>query len=180
MRKWLATCLVKAAGLLASRDVNFCVVSTEEYREALAYKPDYERLQGDHKSDMLAAMLKRQRELYDLNGFPSIDYSRPLGRRATEVLTQSIGDFVTSLHHEACELQNWLPWKAWSKRLGNKSDVEWWSEQHILEMRMEVIDLVCFIFNICCILGIDYKTLYELYNDKMDVNINDRHNSGKY
>jgi hypothetical protein len=174
----LNTCFVWLTGIITGE--KYKVITEEEYNKLLAYKPDYEHMMRGHHDDLLADMMKRQRELYDLNGFPNIDYNRPLGKRATEVITTSLGDFVTSMIHEAVELQNWFPWKAWSRRLGNKVDITWWSPDHFHEIRMEVIDLVCFLLNICCLLGIDHKMIYELYNKKMDININERHNSGRY
>lgn len=152
--------------------------------EATMYKEDARRIRHDfvqtHEGDVLHVMMLKQRELYDLNGMPDIDFDRPLGLRAQRCITEGIGDFTKSAIHECVELEDWTQWKPWSRQLGNKWQGQRWSEEHIKEMRMEVIDLLAFVFNLCCLLGISWQMLYHLYLEKMTVNIEERHNSGKY
>ena len=132
--------------------------------------------QAGHLTNMMA----RQTELYNLNGMPNIDFNRTLGLEARRRITEGIGVFVKSMIHEAVELENWTQWKPWSRRLGNKSDIEQWSEEHIREMRMEVIDLQAFVFNLCILLGMTPAILHEMYCEKADINVYDRHESGTY
>lgn len=173
LRRWLAQLIAGS---------RYDVVDSNE-STSLRYKADcYNAMREsvERPGGILAQMMARQRELYDLNGMPNIDYGRPLGRRAKRVIIEGIGDFVKSCMHECAELENWTPWKPWSQQLGNKSKIEQWGHEHIREMRMEVVDIMCFAFNLCHLLGMDWQTLWEMFNAKMDVNINERHNSGKY
>lgn len=154
------------------------VVSRQEYLELLSAKADMLRLQRA-SDDALSEMMGMQRELYDLNGMPNIDYDQPLGHRAKRAVTEAIGDFVKSAIHEAVELENWLAWKPWSVQLGNKWNGEQWSDEHIKAMRMEVVDLLAFVFNLCCVLGMSPKLLYLMYCEKNMIN-RERHRSQKY
>lgn len=172
----------RVAGWIAGDQ--FVVVHKATYEQINKRTAHLERtidvLTGEDTGGMLPSMMSKQNEMYTLNGFGKFDYEQRLGKRAKESITTGIGEFVKSMIHEAVELENWTIWKPWSYQTGNKWKGEMWSPEHVHEMRMEVIDLLAFVFNLCCLLGINPRMLFDLYMQKMDTNINERHKSGTY
>jgi hypothetical protein len=162
----------------AAAGFDYRVVPREEYMDLLTAKADLLKMQAAN-GEFLATMMRAQRELYDLNGQPAIDYGRPLGHRAKKEVQRTIQEFVRSAIHECVELEDFTAWKSWSVQLGNKWPGERWSVEHIRMMRMEVVDILAFVMNLCCILGMDAKMLYLMYMEKRAIN-GDRHDSGTY
>lgn len=88
-----------------------------------------------------------------------------------EYLTHWTDKFVTCLTQECAELRDWTPWKHWSQRLGNKrDDVVPWSPEHIKEVRLELVDLFHFYMALCMIWGLTPKMLFQIYNEKNNIN----------
>jgi hypothetical protein len=88
------------------------------------------------------------------------------------ILWERLDTMCTALSQEVAELRDWTPWKHWSIKSGNKQvDTDkLGTEEHIREMRMEAIDALHFLFNIFLWLGMDAKSIHDLYMEKNAVN----------
>ena len=94
-------------------------------------------------------------------------------------LTKWHKEFSLALMMEASELQDWIPWKHWSKQLGNKQDVPQFSEHHRHEVTMEIVDCFHFLINISLMWGITPSQLFDIFSTKNEIN-HARQNSGSY
>lgn len=130
-------------------------------------------------NDRLQQLYNKQKELAELQGTPVFDFSKPLGHNAKKLLTEWTGEFVKCIIHEAVELEDWLPWKHWSIQPGNKTDIEMWSEEHLKEIRMEIIDKLHFFLDLCILWGVTPDMMFKMYMEKHQIN-NERHNTGVY
>ena len=85
------------------------------------------------------------------------------------------------MHQEVSEFLDWFPYKHWSVRSGNKqvTPAEMWSQDHLHEAKLELVDTFCFFVSACQEVGMTADELHELYLLKMDVNY-DRQTTGKY
>lgn len=133
--------------------------------------------------DRLDMMFANQHEL--MQRFPKfsvlVDFNRlVLPEHDHQLLTAQIDDIATCIMQEAAELRDWVPWKHWSQRLGNKrEDIELWTPEHIAELRMEVIDLLHFVLEAAICLGMGTNELFALWRHKAGVNV-DRQKQGDY
>lgn len=148
----------------------------------------------DKLEAMLELHLDLQRGYPDYPGGPNsgqwdpavIDWARVkrtgfLTLEDQAILYDRIGVMCTALTQEVAELRDWTPWKHWSRNSGNKqlTPEKMGSEEHVREMRMEVIDALHFFFNLILWLGMDAQSLHDLYVEKNYVN-RERRASGRY
>jgi len=95
-----------------------------------------------------------------------------------EVLTWH-KEFTLSLMMEAAELMDWMPWKHWSKQLGNKEFVEPYGATHVSEVHLEIVDCLHFLVNLSLLWGLTPQRMFEIYQEKNAINAA-RQESGKY
>jgi hypothetical protein len=143
--------------------------------------------------DRLAQMFRLQDELEqrtlktewtppsEENWRPRLDMPGYVLRGGTQQwVTKWLGIWCTCLMQEIAELRDWTPWKHWSKQLGNKrTDVEPWTEEHVKEMQMEVVDAWHFLMAAALTLGMNADTFYRLYCEKNGIN-HERQDQGDY
>jgi hypothetical protein len=101
---------------------------------------------------------------------PERDISLPISENRLAELTTLTDTLITAIIHEAVELRDWLPWKHWSKRPGNKSSITLGSMEHIAEIHMELIDMLHFWLALCLLWGLDAESISELYLQKHETN----------
>lgn len=134
-------------------------------------------------ADRLDLMFANQFDL--MTRFPEfrrlVDFNRLVLPEIDQMaLTNQIDIIATCITQEASELRDWVPWKHWSRRLGNKrEDVSLWTPEHIEELRVEVIDLLHFVLEAAIVLGMGTKELFELWQKKANINV-DRQVKGDY
>jgi hypothetical protein len=105
------------------------------------------------------------------------------GQTVEFALYEEIQQSTRKMIAEASEILDWTPWKPWSKQLGNKSPdfpiEKHFSEEHLREIRMEVVDQLHFVIEAAQILGMSSDDLYQMYLEKNGIN-HQRQDSGKY
>lgn len=117
--------------------------------------------------NMLKEIFEKQKELAIRYGVPvTFDFSQPLSKGARTHLQHALEETANAIIHEAVELRDWLPWKHWSEQPGNKVSIELWSEEHLLELKREVVDILHFTIELALILGISDVEIYEQYCQK--------------
>jgi dimeric dUTPase (all-alpha-NTP-PPase superfamily) len=134
-------------------------------------------MSGQETPDRLAQIFDLQKKLMDKVNVP---YPERLGRDLSEqqlyFWTQELSKAIA---HEAMELEDWTPWKHWSKRLGNKVDIVHMSPEHLEEMRREIVDLFHFVLEVAIIHGMTETDMYDAYVAKNVVN-HERQERGGY
>jgi hypothetical protein len=88
-------------------------------------------------------------------------------------------EFGLCILMEASELIDWIPWKVWSKRAGNKAPVTLWSAEHAQEVRTELIDIFAFLVNLMILWGMKPEDVVRLTHEKVSIN-HERQNRGGY
>jgi len=68
---------------------------------------------------------------------------------------------------------DWLPWKHWSVRSGNKKVPagELFCDEHMTEIKTEVVDCLHFLLSLALELGMTADDIFSLYVEKMEVNM---------
>ncbi len=98
-----------------------------------------------------------------------------------KVVEERVGHYVTCLQQEAAEIRDWTRWKEWSEQLGNKHPtIKAGSKEWLHEIRIEVVDMICFLFNLAAWLGMfTPQIILKYYMLKVKEN-HARQDSGKY
>lgn len=80
--------------------------------------------------------------------------------------------WLLCITQETAECMDWLPWKHWSKRSGNKlvAEADLYNEAHIKDIKLELIDIQHFLLSAFIELNMDADEIYKLYCEKMQVN----------
>lgn len=80
--------------------------------------------------------------------------------------------WLLCITQETAECMDYIPWKWWSKRSGNKlvEERDLYNEAHIKEIKLELIDIMHFLLSACLELRMDADEVYALYCEKMQVN----------
>lgn len=80
--------------------------------------------------------------------------------------------WLLCISQETAECLDWLPWKSWSKRSGNKQieKADLYNEAHMKEIKLELIDIQHFLLSAFIELNMDADEIYKLYCEKMQVN----------
>lgn len=80
--------------------------------------------------------------------------------------------WMLCMSQEVAECVDWLHWKWWSKRSGNKkvAEADLYSIDHIQEIKMELIDIQHFLLSAYLELGMTAEDVYDRYNEKMAAN----------
>ena len=94
------------------------------------------------------------------------------GMEDNQTRSEWLCKYLLAMRQEIAEATDWLPWKWWSNRTGNKqvAPADMWSEDHIDELKTELIDIQHFL-NCCYLeLGMDYQEIHARYKHKMEVN----------
>ena len=94
---------------------------------------------------------------------------------------ERLRQYALALMMESAELMDWLPWKHWSRRSGNKQihPTDMYSQEHMDEIKVEIIDCLHFILSLALELDMDEEEIYQLYMTKMATNYN-RQSKGGY
>jgi len=81
--------------------------------------------------------------------------------------------YALALMMESAELMDWLPWKHWSVRSGNKKvpAVELFCDEHMTEIKTEVVDCLHFLLSLALELDMTADDIFSLYVEKMEVNM---------
>lgn len=121
--------------------------------------------------DIMTEMYERQLELYKLNGYGEVNWSKIPGQEAQHNVNRLFDMFFGGIIHEATEWHDSIAWKAWSKRPGNKfAGVMFGPEWRRLAL-MEAIDLFSFVLNIFILLGARPQEIKELFLEKNSINM---------
>jgi len=106
-------------------------------------------------------------------------HGSPLTETERQIVNKWHKEYSLAIMMEAAELMDWSRWKHWSNQLGNKQPIELFSDQHRLEVRAELADLMCFILNFCAAWGISGQDLLDATMEKASVNVQ-RQETGRY
>ena len=121
--------------------------------------------------DKLKEMVSEQALLMERLNVPTVHLLEALPEEERHAaLTNWVKQVATAIIMEGAELMDWVPWKAWSQRAGNKTDIELWSPEHMREMRTEVIDILHFALEAAIILGMSTDDIHAEYMVKMGIN----------
>lgn len=98
-----------------------------------------------------------------------------------EELAHYLKENALAIMMEGAELQDWNSWKHWSRRSGNKqvAESDLFGEEHLREIKMEVVDLLHFVLEHAVLLGMTAEDLASMYFEKNAVN-HDRQERGDY
>ena len=132
------------------------------------------------ETELLKAIFERQHEFSNKLGRQvETDWYSSVGRfkypgeteEAQHVL-KVVNEHATASIMEATELKDWTPWKHWSQQSGNKKfqPREFMYPGHVKEMRLEVVDNLCFLINAAMALGMTPEMLNVMHADKVAVN----------
>lgn len=106
-----------------------------------------------------------QARLYALRGpVGYLDGSAP--QTTSGGLTRSVRFNVEAMHVELAELLNETSWKEWKTY-----PVDWYSEERLQDMKMELIDLQFFLNNMFITLGMDDPEILNLFRHKFEINM---------
>jgi len=86
---------------------------------------------------------------------------------------ERLRQYALALMMESAELMDWLPWKHWSVRSGNKKVPagELFCDEHMTEIKTEVVDCLHFLLSLALELGMTADDIFSLYVEKMEVNM---------
>ena len=120
--------------------------------------------------DRLELMLEHQQKLNDI--------IRRCGEHTP--WQQRMQQYALALMMESAELMDWLPWKHWSVRSGNKKVPagELFCDEHMTEIKTEVVDCLHFLLSLALELDMTADDIFSLYAEKMEVNIKRGRTSG--
>ena len=150
----------------------------EAYEKAMA---------EDVEKDSLAAMVKVQFDAMSHHGLRNMilpaNMTCPamLSDESKREWFQAIQREIEAAQQETAEAKDWLPWKYWSKRSGNKEveEVDLGSPEHLEEIQMELIDIIKFALNALILTGLTHKGIMRLFMKKTGVSLV-RWSDGKY
>jgi hypothetical protein len=95
-------------------------------------------------------------------------------------ITLALKNLAVAMMMEVAEFLDWLPWKSWSERIGNKQKIDaMYSRSHRREALIELVDLQHFLNEAYIIIGASEDEVIELYEAKMAEN-HRRQDSGGY
>ena len=142
-------------------------------------------LQGavEHESDSLVCMFSDQLKFQEQLGFkvPVFpDFGR-MDQSQIVLMHDILGKNAQAMLMESAELLDWTPWKHWSRKSGNKmvGPEEFGNPMHLKEMRLEIVDTMCFLMNCAMAVGMGPLMLHKIHAEKMQIN-RDRQKSGVY
>lgn len=140
-------------------------------------------LTAGEKEDTLASMFEEQLSFQESLGlrlpvFP--DFGK-MDQAEMILMHDILGKNALAMMMESAELLDWTPWKHWSRKSGNKivGPEEFGSPMHLKEMRLEIVDTLCFLMNCSMAVGMGPAVLKRIHSEKMQVN-RDRQASGSY
>lgn len=114
-----------------------------------------------------------QARLYQLRGVVGyLDGSA--SQTTTGGLTRSVRFNVEAMHVELAELLSETTWKEWKTY-----PVDWYSEERIQDIKMELIDLQFFLNNLYIALGMGDPEIINLYRHKFEINMERQESSYK-
>jgi len=104
-----------------------------------------------------------------------------IGNNTPEKRLEHLQQTAQAIIMEGAELLDWLPWKHWSVKSGNKQiePQDFLTERHIAEIKVEVVDLIHFIVEEAINLGMTADDFYTAYMAKHAEN-HVRQDTGKY
>ena len=88
-------------------------------------------------------------------------------------------EYSLALMMEGGEIMDWVPWKGWSRQLGNKEPHVAMSESHQDEVRKEIADALHFVLALALLWGMTADDLFKYYTAKNAVN-HGRQDTGAY
>ena len=112
----------------------------------------------ENPSDKLEKMFEMQQSLQEALG--SIKAGLPIEER-----TALIKDMILATTDELHELLARFPWKPWKSYVGFSKTEDGWKET-----RMEVVDIFHFFMNLCILVDLTPKDLYNYYTSKNQEN----------
>lgn len=114
--------------------------------------------------------IKRDSNLIKMPGEERIS----LTNTTISIIYRTIYEHAEALLQEANEIKNWTAWKHWSRRLGNGWDRNpnniQFSDEHINEIKKEIIDCLLFNLNLCILFNMDENEIITLFEDKLKIN----------
>ncbi len=135
-------------------------------------------------NDYLGAMMLEQEKFISRFGhYPppaSMEGPHELAPSAKQELIEQVIGYADAVMMEGAEAKDWLPWKYWSKRSGNKKiePDDMLSPEHVAEVKSEFIDILKFALAGLVVLGADAHEVHELYIGKGKININRQERGG--
>lgn len=116
--------------------------------------------------DMLEDMMQKQRDFNEMVGHV------PHSGKSLKPNMKWLQRWMLCISQEVAECVDWLQWKWWSKRSGNKkvAEADLYNIEHVQEIKMELIDIQHFLLSAYLELGMTAEEVYDLYNEKMAVN----------
>ncbi len=146
-------------------------------RQLQEAREEVERVRRDN--DRLATLFRIQRVMQE--AFPGRwqpwDGKYPM--RYPTNFREQLDYWLTCIAQEVAECRDWLPWKTWSQKLGNKIDIKHWSPEHMKEIQVELVDILHFWMNACMVAGLGADEVFAMYLEKNQVNY-DRQATGRY